>query len=139
MSRNLWTFAFMGRRSRYSQKQKFALIEEWIASGDTQQSYCKSKNISHDSFKNCLGAYRLRHKIPSNVRTRDYFPRFVSVEIENQERNPIVTPEHSFISVKDNMVTETYTEIQITYPTGTSLRIGSQLDLDQLRTLLTLL
>lgn len=145
-----WTFAIV--RKRYSQREKIAFVEEWIESGLTQQAYCKSKNISHDSFKNCLRAYRIKHRIPEKVRARDYFPRFVSVELENQEIEPIASTGASAMETAKLSIQTTrsvpeesgqagtsYSEIQITYPTGTILRLGSQVGLDELRTLLTLL
>ncbi len=118
----------MRKRSSYSESEKESIILSWQESGLSQRTYCLSEGLSYESFKNFLREYRHRHNIKVKPRGLNVKPEFISLALsESATEVSIPTPAVSF------------SEIQITYSTGASLKIGSSVDLDQLRVLLTLL
>lgn len=129
----------MGRSSRYSKLQKNGFIEEWMTSGQTRSFYCKSKKISFETFGNWVSEYRKERNVASKVRTRDLAPHFMSVEMTDQEQDQTEIVQQVAETGFSLLSVESFSNIQITYPTGTSLKIGSQVGLEQLRTLLNLI
>jgi len=118
----------MRKRSSYSESEKETIILSWQESGLSQRSYCLSEGLSYERFKNFLREYRHRHNIDVKPRGLNAKPEFISLALSE--------------SATESSISKTsvsFSEIQITYATGASLKIGSAVDLEELRTLLTLL
>ena len=127
----------MGKWSVYSNLEKTALIEEWMTSGQTRSVFCESKNVSFETFGNWVSKYRKERNIDSRIRTRDLAPHFMPIEIT---KNIPVKIHPQVIDNKISLVgEEAFSEIEITYPTGAILKIGSEVSLEQLRILLNLI
>lgn len=127
----------MGKWSVYNNLEKTALIEEWMMSGQTRSVFCETKNVSFETFGNWVSKYRKERNIDSRIRTRDLAPHFMPIEIT---KNIPLKSRPQVIDAKTSIVgDEVFSEIEITYPTGAILKIGSQVGLEQLRILLNLI
>lgn len=118
----------MRKRSSYSESEKESIISAWYESGLSQRSYCLSEGFSYESFKHWLRDYRHRHNIVVQPGGLNAKPGFISLELSES------VTEASFPNSSVS-----FSEIEINYATGTSLKICSAVDLEQLRALLTLL
>jgi hypothetical protein len=129
----------MKKAVRFTNKTKNRFIEEWISSGQTQKIYCASKNLSFKSFSNWVYLYRKERNIPSKVRSRDLAPHFVALELTKELPIQVNRAQEDLptgISIVPRVL---ISAVEITYPKGICLKIGSELDMEQLRTLLNLI
>ena len=120
------------RKSSYSSEEKSAIVSGWLSSGISQRSYCSAHGYSYESFKTWLRLYRQEHQIREDVRTRKFSGRFVSLDLSG------ATELSSAAKVLEPsaVCSRIFSSVEITYPSGTHLKLGCEVGVDELRTLL---